>query len=61
MSKLVLLLLFNVLQGTILLLSKHSRNKHGVVIYISAKETVVTPTIRIVGGELILWKIYLAK
>ena len=61
MSKLVLLLLFNVLQGTILLLSEHSRSKHGVVIYISAKETVVTPTIRIVGGELILWKIYLAK
>ena len=43
MSKLVPLLLFNVLQGTVLFIVEHSQIKCEVFIHISAKQTVVTP------------------
>ena len=51
MPKLVSLLLFNVLQGTILFIVRISQNKCGIVIYISAKQTVFTPQYALYGED----------
>ena len=44
----------------LLSLSENSQNNRGVVIYISAKQIVVTHN-TVIGGALLLWNIYLAK